>query len=398
MSGGLSETRLRRMHDVMAGHVDSGQLPGILTLVSRRNEVHIEAYGTLTAGGSVPMRRDTLFRIASITKPITAAAAMILVEECRLRLDEPVDRLLPELANRRVLKALDGPVNDTVPAKRSITLRDLLTFKLGIGAIMAMPGTYPIQKAMDEAGVAPGPNPLLFGPDEVMQRFGSLPLVHQPGEGFLYHSGSDILGVLIARATGQSLEAFLRARIFEPLGMKDTGFSVPAEKLDRLATAYQSDIRTGKLKVFDEARGGVWSRPPAFESGGGGLVSTVDDYHAFCRMMLNKGKLGRERILSRPAIELMTADHLTPEQKASARIFFEDNSTWGFGLAINTRRDDLCTVPGRFGWNGGYGTSAYSDPTEDLIGILMTQKMMDSPEPPRVFVDFWTSAYQAIDD
>lgn len=397
--GGLSESRLRRMRDVMAGHVASGQVPGIVTLVSRRGEVHVEAYGNLALGASAPMRRDTLFRIASITKPITAVAAMILVEECRLRLDDPVDPWLPELANRRVLKSLDGPVDDTIPAKRSITLRDLLTFKLGLGAIMAMPGTYPIQKVMDDAGVAPSPIPLMFGPDEALRRFGTLPLIHQPGEDFLYHSGSDILGVLIARVTGQSLDAFLRVRIFEPLGMLDTAFSVPEAKLDRLATAYQLDWRTGKLKVFDAARGGIWSRPAVFESGGGGLVSTVDDYHAFCRMLLNRGQTeSGERILSRPSVELMTTDHLTAEQKAGARIFFADNSGWGFGLAVNTHRDDLSVVPGRFGWTGGYGTSAYSDPQEDLVGILMTQRMMDTPAPPQVFADFWTCTYQAIDD
>jgi CubicO group peptidase (beta-lactamase class C family) len=132
--------------------------------------------------------------------------------------------------------------------------------------------------------------------------------------------------------------------------------------------------------------------------GGGGLVSTADDYRAFCRMMLNKGQCARERILSRPSVELMTMDHLTPQQKEGSEIFFGDNRGWGFGLAVDTRRDGLSTVPGRFGWDGGFGTSGYSDPREDLIGILMTQRLMDSPEPPRVFRDFWTSAYQAIDD
>src|SRR5947199_6498162 len=157
-TGGLSPARLDRMHAVMAAYVERGAVPGLVTLVSRRGEVHVDAIGTLAAGGSAPMRRDTIFRIASMTKPITAAAAMILVEECRLRLNEPVDRLLPELADRKVLKRLDGPLDDTVPAHRSITLRDLLTFRLGIGAVMAPPGRYPIQKAMAEAGIAPGPD------------------------------------------------------------------------------------------------------------------------------------------------------------------------------------------------------------------------------------------------
>src|SRR5439155_25674448 len=169
--------------------------------------------------------------------------------------------------------------------------------------------------------------------DELMKRFGSLPLVHQPGERWMYHSGSDILGVLIARASGKTLEAFLRGRIFAPLGMKDTAFSAPEAKLDRLQTCYQGDA------VFDEARGGRFARPPVFESGGGGLVSTVDDYLAFGRMMLAKGLHGRERILSRPSVELMTADHITAEQKAASDFFpgFWDNRGWGFGMAVVTR-------------------------------------------------------------
>jgi CubicO group peptidase (beta-lactamase class C family) len=396
----LSQARLRRMHDVMAGHVSSGRLPGLVTLVSRRGETHVDAIGMKAFGGKDPMRRDTIFRIASLTKPISAAAAMILVEEAKLWLDDPVDRWLPELANRKVLKRIDGPLEDTVPAKRAITLRDLLTFRLGIGAVMVFPARYPIQKAMEEAGIAPSANLPSMAPDELMKRFGSLPLVHQPGEQWMYHSGSDILGVLIARATGKTLETFLRERIFAPLGMKDTAFSVPEAKLDRLATCYQTDFATGKAVIFDEARGGRFTRPPVFESGGGGLVSTVDDYASFGRMMLNKGTHGRERILSRLSVELMTTDHITAEQKAVSDFFpnFWDNRGWGFGMAIITRRDDLVRTVGTFGWDGGYGTSLYADPKENMVGILMTQRVWDSPVAPAVNLDFWASAYQSIDD
>jgi len=319
------------------------------------------------------------------------------VEECTLRLDEPVDRLLPELAQRRVLKRLDGPLDDTVPAKRPITLRDLLTFRLGIGVVLAPPGRYPIQKAMEEAGLAPGPTPPSLTPDEWMKRLGALPLVHQPGEGWMYHTGSDVLGVLIARASGQTLESFLRERLFEPLGMKDTAFHVPAEKLSRLPPSYVRRRETGALALHDDPGASRWAHP-AFSSGGGGLVSTADDYLAFCQMMLDKGRYGHQRILSRPSVELMTTDHLTPQEKAEASVFFADGSGWGFGMGVCTRRDDLASTPGRFGWNGGTGTSAYTDPREEMVGILMTQRLMDSPTPPAVFRDFWTSAYQAIDD
>jgi CubicO group peptidase (beta-lactamase class C family) len=399
-TGGLSKARLGRMRDVMFAHVARGQVPGLVALISRRGETHVDAIGMTAAGGRDPMRRDTIFRIASMTKPVTAAAAMILVEEGKLRLDEPVDRWLPELADRKVLRALDSPLDDTVPAKRAITLRDLLTFRLGLGAVMAPPDQYPIQQAMAEAGVALGPHLAAVDPDELMKRFGSLPLIHQPGEKWMYHSGSDILGVLIARVTGQTLEAFLRERIFVPLGMKDTAFSVPEAKLDRLATCYQTDAGTGGLALFDEARGGKFASPPVFESAGGGLVSTVDDYLAFSRMMLNTGKHGNERILSRLSVELMTTDQITPEQKAASPFFpgFWDSRGWGFGLSIITRRDDVAAVPGRFGWDGGYGTSGYSDPKEDMVAILMTQRVWDAAGTPTLYLDFWTQAYQAIDD
>jgi CubicO group peptidase (beta-lactamase class C family) len=335
-----------------------------------------------------------------MTKPITAAATMILVEECRLRLDEPVDRLLPELAGRTVLRRLDGPLDDTVPANRPITVRDLLTFRMGFGQMLAPPDAYPILKAASEQQIGMGPpSPATTpAPDEWLRRFGTLPLMHQPGEKWMYNTGSDMLGVLIARASGQSLETFLRERIFAPLGMEDTGFSVPAAKTDRFATSYWTDPKTGTLAIFDEAEGGQWSRPPAFPSGAAGLVSTIDDYFAFGQMMLNKGRHNGERILSRPAVELMTTNQITPEQKAETGVFLSDNRGWGFGMSVVTQRDDLSAVPGRYGWDGGLGTSWASDPSEEMVAILLTQYAMGSPSAPAIYQDFWTSAYQAIDD
>jgi CubicO group peptidase (beta-lactamase class C family) len=279
-----------------------------------------------------------------------------------------------------------------------MTLRDLLTFRLGYGMIMVFPERYPVQRAIAEAGLAPGPVFPAFPPDELMKRYGSLPLIYQPGARWLYNSGAEILGVLIARVAGTTFGEFLHDRIFAPLGMKDTAFSVPEAKLNRFATAYTRDHATQALKVFDDPVAGKFARPPAFENGGAGLVSTADDFNAFAQMMLNGGRVASERILSRPSVELMTTDQLVPEQKLGSELFFGDNRGWGFGLSVFTRRDDLCTTPGRFGWDGGYGTSWYSDPREQLTGILLTQRMMDSPQPPRAFADFWTSAYQAIDD
>jgi CubicO group peptidase (beta-lactamase class C family) len=397
-TAGLSKARLGRMADVMRGYVERGEVAGVVTLLCRHDEVHVEAIGQQDLAAATPMRRDTIFRIASMTKPITAAAAMILVEEAKLRLDDPVDRWLPELADRTVLRGIDSPLDDTVPAHRPITLRDLLTFRLGFGAIMAFPDRYPIQKAMTEAGLAPRPDPLPFSADEFLARLGRLPLMHQPGEQWMYHTGSDILGALIARATGMSLGDFLQERIFAPLDMKDTAFSVPEAKLGRLASCYQ--FGTGRLAVYDEARGGRWTRPPAFPSGGGGLASTADDYLAFARMMLSRGRYGKERMLARPTVELMTSDQLTPEQKAASPFFpgFWDSHGWGFGLSVITRREGVGPSSGSFGWDGGFHTSCYVDPHEDMVAILLAQRLMTSPTPSDFYADFWTLAYQAIDD
>ena len=396
-TGGLSKARLGRLHDVMAGYVERGEVPGLVALVSRRGEVHVDAIGAMALGGSEPIRRDTIFRISSMTKPIIAAATLILVEECTLRLDEPVDRLLPELADRRVLTRIDGPLDDTVPAHRPITVCDLLTFRLGFGQMLAPPDAYPILKSASEQQIGMGPpSPSTMpAPDEWMRRLGTLPLMHQPGERWMYNTGSDVLGVLIARAAGQPLEMFLRDRLFAPLGMADTGFSVPVSTLDRLATSYWVAPETGALVLYDEAVGGQWSRPPAFPSGAGGLVSTVDDYLTFGQMLLNQGKHGSTRILSRPSVEAMTTDQLTAEQRASAGPFLGDNRGWGFGVSVVTKRDDVVAVPGRFGWDGGLGTSWSSDPKEDMVAILMTQCL---GFPSGVYTDFWTLAYQAIDD
>jgi CubicO group peptidase (beta-lactamase class C family) len=397
---GFSRARLGRLHEIMAGYVERGAVAGVVALLCRHDEIHFEAIGVQDLDIGAPIRRDTIFRIASMTKPIAAAAAMILVEEAKLRLDDPVDRLLPELADRRVLRRIDGPLDDTVPAIRSITLRDILTFRLGFGAVMAPPGRYPIQRAIEEAGLAPGPQASSLPPDAWMARLAGLPLLHQPGEQWMYHTGSDILGVLIARAAGMSLGDFLQERILAPLGMTDTAFSVKEAKLDRLATCYRTHAGTGRLAVHDDPRGGRWARPPVFPSGGGGLVSTADDFLAFARMMLRLGRHGANRILARPTVELMTTDQLTAAQKAASPFFpgFWDKTGWGFGLSVTTGRDAIAPSPGSYGWMGGFGTSWWTDPREDMVGILLTQRLMTGPNDVVINADFATLAYQAIDD
>jgi CubicO group peptidase (beta-lactamase class C family) len=397
----LSKDRLGRLREVMTGYVERGEVPGLVALVARRDEIHVEALGLSDLAARTPMRRDSLFRVASMTKPVTAVATMILIEEARLGLDDPVERWLPELADRRVLRSLEGPLDDTVPAARPITVRDLLTFAMGLGAVMAPPGRYPIQAAMAEAGLAPGPVPFQAGPDRWLAGLGGLPLLHQPGEAWMYHTGSDVLGVLIARVAGVGFGEFLKERIFAPLGMKDTAFHAAGSRLDRLATAYARDPKTGSLGEFDGADG-AWSRPPQFESGGGGLVSTAGDLLAFGRMLLNFGRTGRERVLSRPSVELMTTDQLTAAQKAAplSRFYpgFWEIYGWGFGVSIVTRRDGISATPGRYGWDGGLGTSWRNDPAWDMTCILLTQRMMRGPADTRITEDFLTLAYAALDD
>lgn len=402
----FSETGLCKMRSVLARHVDSKKIPGLVALVSRHGETHVEAIGTMRHDGGAPMRRDTIFRMASTSKLLTVAPVMILLDECKLRLDDPVDTWLPELADRQVLKRADGPLDDTVPAQRPITVRDLLTSTFGLGMDMTLMGS-PIQNAIFEVGIYDTPPEELPEPNEWMRRLGTLPLSYQPGERWQYHISIEVLGVLVARATGQKFGEFLRERILDPLGMKDTGFYVPANKIDRLPPAYTPDPQTGEFKVWDEAAGGRYSKPPAFQAGGGGLLSTVDDYHAYLQMLLNQGMHGTKRILSQPAVQLMTTNRLTPEQQAARDALAKNNvhlshgqgqhGGWGFGMAVRTYRGDYANI-GQFGWDGGTGTTTYADPDNKLIGVLLTQVGMSTADSARVIHDFWTMVYQAIED
>jgi CubicO group peptidase (beta-lactamase class C family) len=228
-----------------------------------------------------------------------------------------------------------------------------------------------------------------------MRRFSTLPLMCQPGERWLYHTGSDVLGVLIARASGQPFETFMRERIFEPLGMKDTAFSVRASDIGRFATSYVTDPATGELTLYD-APAGQWSSPPAFASGGAGLVSTTADYIAFAEMLLRGGS----PILARPSIEAMITDQLTPEQKAISGFFPDDFDArgWGLGVSVVTKRQSPEYPIGQYGWNGGLGTIWCNDPFQHLTAVLMTNAGWTSPRPPAVALDFLVCVYAAIRD
>jgi CubicO group peptidase (beta-lactamase class C family) len=391
-AGGFSSKRLARVRAQLERTVDSGFVPGAVAVLARHGEVHVETIGNLAfegAGSSTPMARDTICRLGSSSKPFVAACAMTLVEDCTLRLDDPVDDLLPELADMTVLADPNGPLQDTVAAERPITLRDLLAGTLGTGMVPAEPGTVPIADALDALRQP--------SPDEWIGQLGALPLVHQPGERWMYDTAANVTGVLIARATGMSLGDALRERICGPLGMKDTGFSVGADSIGRLATAYERDnAATGEPVV--EARD--FSRPPAFESGGGGLVSTADDFLTFASALLAGGTRNGERVLSRPAVTLMTSDQLTSAQKAVSGFWpgYFDSMGWGFGMSVRTRRTHLGPSVGSYGWPGYYGSAWYNDPAEDMTAIFLMQRAHAGDQRLPMWLDLWTAVYQAIDD
>jgi CubicO group peptidase (beta-lactamase class C family) len=398
MSDNFISARLEAWKRGLSRHVETGEIPGLVALASRHGEVHVHVAGSLISGGSEPMCRSAIFRIASMTKPVAAVAAMILVEEGKLKLDDPVDPWLPELADRQVLNRLDGPLEDTSPAVRPITLRDLLTLRMGLGYIFDDTRGWPIQEAINALGILQGPPrpQSLPAPEVWMRGVGALPLMHQPGEQWKYDLGLDVLGVLIARVSGQTLGDFMAERIFLPLGMEDTGFFVPEGKRHRLPASYEWNHATGGLRVYDGVEDSAWARPPAFAAAASGLVSTADDYHALCQMLLHRGKLGGVRVLAEQTVTQMTSDQLTPAQRAANPFFSNDHSSWGLGMAVGISRGAIYEHPGRFGWDGGLGTSAYTDPGNGVIGILLTQRNMDSPEPPGVFTQFWTGLYDAL--
>jgi CubicO group peptidase (beta-lactamase class C family) len=375
-TGGSWRTGLARLHDAMAARVARRELVGIVYAVAHRGRLHIDTIGTLSLGGNVPMRRGTPFRLASLTKPIIGAATMMLVEDGRLALDEPVDRLLPELANRRVLTRIDGPLDQTVPAVRPITVEDLLTFRMGHGLIFdpAFQPPYPIITAADELGlVMAQPDPRTpHSPDEWIRRFGTLPLMGQPGQRWQYNTGSLVLGVLIARAAREPLDVFLSKRLFRPLGMKHTGFSLPPAEASRLPGLYVANPQTGQLEPQPVSTPDEWSRPPAFPSAAAGLASTVDDYLAFSRFLRGRGVHRGRRLLSADSIRLLTTNHLTPQQLADAGPFPLTGRGWGYGMAVSVAPDEV-SQPGRYGWEGGYGTSWFNDPHRDVTAIALTQ-------------------------
>jgi len=359
------------LRERLQAFVDSGAFAGVSALVWQRGEVvACEATGWRDVARRLELRRDTIFRLASMSKPITSAAAMMLVEDGRLGLDQPIDRWMPEAAGLRVLRRPEAALDDVVPIERQPTLLDLMTHTAGFAWGKGL--DLPITHAMDEAT---GTTPFItFDADRLAHRMCSLPLIRQPGSGWHYSNGTDLLGVIVARAAGQDLPGFLQARIFEPLGMADTGFVVSPEKRERLAVGYARGP-DGKLIVHDEAEDGFWTRPPICPAGGGGLVSTLDDYLAFARMLLAGGAAGAVRLLSEASVRLMTTNRLAPEQlrPLSPAVDFLKGQGFGLGLSVALADAPDRRSKGSFSWPGGYGTTWFADPDRELIAMLVTQ-------------------------
>ncbi|MFD9333388.1 serine hydrolase domain-containing protein [Streptomyces sp. NPDC060028] len=372
------------LSDILERHVSSGSLPGAVALVARGDEVEVAVVGSADAEGSAPMVRDSLFRVASITKIVTAVAVMMLVEEGRFALTDPVAPWLPELASPVVVRTPASPVDDVVPAEHAITVADLLTFRAGWG----FPSDFSLPAVgllFSELRQGPPQPQLIAAPDEWMATLARIPMLHQPGEAWLYNTCSDVLGVLIARVAGCSLPEFLAERIFEPLGMADTGFAVPHGSRGRFTGYYRTGPRGGPELI--DAPDGQWSSVPAFPSGTGGLVSSLDDLYAFTRMLLDGGG----PLLSADSVRRMTTDWLTPAQRAGAELFLEGQG-WGFGGSVDVAPVDPWNVPGRYGWVGGTGTAAHVTPSTGAVSILLTQLELSSPTPPALMREFWTYA------
>jgi len=373
---GVDAAALAKIPPALQAVIDAGDLSGFVTLTWRKGEeLQFNALGHRNIESGAPMTRDTLFRIASMTKPITSVAALMLMEEGKLRLDDPITKWMPEFADMRVLKDAQGPVEDTYPAPRAITVEDLMTHRSGLayGFTSIGPIAYAYQNALGDVLTNQ------MGPDAWLAALAKLPLSYPPGERFHYSHATDVLGFLVGRVSGMAFRDFLFKRIFEPLGMVDTDFWVPPAKRARMATMYRLKDDMSALEV---APFPLVDAPPAFCGGGGGLISTLDDYLKFARMLLGNGEVDGVRLLKSETVTLMRTNRLTDEQRAIPfmGIPFWAGQGFGLGLSVITDAEKQAWMGagtnGGFGWPGAFGTWWRGDPEEDMILIYLIQNSM----------------------
>jgi CubicO group peptidase (beta-lactamase class C family) len=374
---GFSGEALEKIPPALKAIVDAGDLSGFVTMTWRKGEeAQVNIIGKRDIAADLPMERDTLFRIASMTKPVTSAAALMLLEEGKFKLDDPITKWAPEFANMRVLKQADGPLDQTTAAPRAITMDDLFTHRSGLayGFSSMGPIAHEYQRVLGDVLNND------MNADQWMKALSTLPLLYAPGERFHYSHSTDVLGFIVGRIAGMSFRDFLMQRLFKPLGMADTDFFVPSDKRKRAAVVYRQDQATGKLSPVPFKQ---YDSPPAFTGGGGGLISTLDDYLQFARMLLNKGEHNGKRYLKAETVQLMCTNRLTPEQRAIP--FLGAIPMWagmGFGLGVSVidKPDQLGFLGmggvGSFGWPGAFGTWWQADPANDMIMIYLIQNSM----------------------
>ncbi len=393
-SVGFSSQRLNRVNKMMQGYIDDGKLASGLTMIARHGETfHFEPYGVLDLESGVPVERDTLFRIYSMTKPITSAAVMMLYEEGYFSLDDPVGKFIPELASMKVYDGMGETGMRLVDQERPITVRHLLTHTSGLS--YGFHQDSPVEEMYREADITDPDSTL----KEMAEKLGRLPLVTQPGAKWRYSNATDVLGYLVEVVSGVPFDSYLQDNILDPLGMGDTSFYVAEENLDRLATVYGASPN-GRIVPLDNPMVNRQKRPHTLFSGGGGLVSTGSDYMRFCQMLLNGGVLGEARLLAPKTVEMMRSNHLTDDLKpfAVGQSMSSDTKGCGFGLGFRVVMDiaqhGIIGSNGIYSWGGAASTVFWIDPQEDLIAILLTQFMPSSYYPLRR--EFQIATYQAL--
>jgi CubicO group peptidase (beta-lactamase class C family) len=380
---GLSSARLENVTRVVHRAVDEGRVPGGMTLVGRRGKVaYFDTYGSMDLEAGKALAEDTIFRIYSMTKPLTSVAIMMLYEEARYQLDDPISRFIPAFANQRVYVGGSRGKMETVPAAREITFRDLLTHTSGL--------TYGFMEATPVDGYYRS-NRIDFQTQEttlkeLVEKAAEAPLLAHPGTRWNYSIATDVLGYLVEVISGVPFETYLKERVIDPLGLVDTDFHVPETKHARLAANYAPDGKGG-LQLIDDPAQSRYLRPRTVNSGGGGLVSTAADYARFCQFMLNKGTLDGKRLLGRKTMELMTSNHLKGDMADMGTARFSETTYegigfgLGFSVMIDPAKAQILGTPGEYAWGGAASTAFWCDPAEEMFVVFLTQLMPSSTHP-----------------